>query len=142
MMPSAPTAQCSSAPPVNRLYMPSRPPPAELLLKNSVKTAPARPGIRTNAINRQTARMATVNKIRDFNSGILKPLAKGLVMERNMRQKRVQALAGAAGFAGAAGLGPTTSHAPPLASIFARADALNACALTVSFLVNSPSPRI
>jgi len=43
-----------------------------------------------------------------------------------MRQLRVQALAGAAGFAGATGLEPTTSHAPPLASILVRADALNA----------------
>ena len=43
-------------------------------------------------------------------------------------------------------LGPVfavmSSHAPPLASILALADALNACALTVSFRVSSPSPRI
>ena len=34
------------------------------------------------------------------------------------------------------------SHVPPLASIFAFADALNALALTASFFVSSPSPRI
>ena len=36
----------------------------------------------------------------------------------------------------------TSSHAPPLASILARAAALNACALTVSLRVSSPPPRI
>src|SRR5437763_1620947 len=45
-------------------------------------------------------------------------------------------------FAGAAALRATTSHLPPFASIFALAEALNALALTVSFLESSPSPRI
>src|ERR1039457_989646 len=93
------------------------------------------------AIKRQIASSAMANKIRDFNSRILKQLANGLAMERNMHQTRVQALA-AAVLAGAAGLAPIPSHAPPLASHLVRGDALNAWAFTVSFLVNSPSPRI
>ena len=36
----------------------------------------------------------------------------------------------------------TTSHEPPLASIFDFADSLNAWALTLSFRVSSPPPRI
>src|SRR5262249_34487285 len=49
------------------------------------------------------------------------------------------------GFSGAAaafGEPPITSQVPPLASIFDLAEALKACAFTVSFLFKSPLPRI
>src|SRR6186997_2278318 len=111
MMPRAPTAQCSRAPPVNRLYIPNTPPlPPADLSKNAVSATPSRPGIRTNAINRQTARMATVNKIRDFNSGILKQLVNVLAMEANMGRGE-----SGYGLAGAAGCGPAISQVPPFA---------------------------
>ena len=77
-----------------------------------------------------------MNKIRDFSSGILKQLANVLKMLRNMSQSR----SGLRRLGGLCGL--MISQVPPLASIFALAEALNACALTVSFLDNSPSPRI
>src|SRR5664280_2556578 len=131
MMPSDPMAQCSNAPPAKVLYRPSIPPPlCALWLKKLVSASPFKPGIRIQVIKRQIASTPSVNKIRDFSSGILKQLVNVLAMERNMRQTCVQALAGLAGlaafagapgFAGATALEPTTSHAPPLASILVRA---------------------
>src|SRR5438046_1814127 len=45
-------------------------------------------------------------------------------------------------FAGLIFCALASSQVPPLPSIFDLAEALKACALTVSFLSNSPSPRI
>src|SRR5437879_13697414 len=85
MMPRAPTAQCSSAPPVKRLYMPSTEAPlAAWVRKNSANTAPSSPGMRTTASSRQMARTIRVNKIRDLSSGILKQLLKVLAMAESM----------------------------------------------------------
>src|ERR1017187_2591127 len=104
-----------------------------------------------NAASRQIASTPTVNKIRDFNSGILKQLANVLTMLRNMVWGRLNYFAGvltaAAFFSAVSALTlslkvTTTSQVPPLASIFLRAEALNACAITDNFLVTSPSPRI
>src|SRR5215213_7114462 len=118
MMPSAPTAQCSKAPPVKRLYIPKTPPPAPLwacFSKNFVSATPSKPGTRTNAISRQIVSNNTVNQIRDLNSGILKQFLNVLVMAAIMGSNQVYDLAGAAD------LRLTTSHVPPLASIFALA---------------------
>src|SRR5207249_3216948 len=85
MIPRAPTAQCSSAPPVNMLYMPSTEAPlAACALKNSANVLPSRPGMRITASNRQIASTISVNKIRDFSSGILKQLLKVLAMAASM----------------------------------------------------------
>jgi pheromone shutdown protein TraB len=48
--------------------------------------------MRIQAVKRQIASTPSVNKIRDFNSGILKQLANVLTMERNMRQNLIQAI--------------------------------------------------
>ena len=54
------------------------------VFEKSVSAAPFRSGMRIHAINRQIASNPTVNKIRDFSSGILKQFANVLTMERNM----------------------------------------------------------
>src|SRR5438552_9450945 len=85
MMPKAPMAQFSSAPPVKRLYMPSTEAPlAAWDLKNAANTAPSSPGMRITASIRHIARTIKVNKIRDFSSGILKQLLKVLAMAASM----------------------------------------------------------
>src|ERR1043166_4873264 len=99
------------------------------------------------AITRQIPRTSKVKRMRDFNSGILKQFANVLAMAAIMQYpnnfgyflgRGVTAFSGAgAGFAI-----EMTWQEPPLPSIFAFADALKACAVTVSFLVSSPSPRI
>src|SRR5882672_7705183 len=122
MMPSAPTAQRSSAPPVNMLYMPSNPPPSfeAFSAKNFVNAAPSSPGIGIMAATRQIPSTIRVKTIRDFSSGILKQLAKVLTMFAIMGGgDRGRYFA-----AGAACFKATTSQAPPLASIFDLADAL------------------
>src|SRR5438094_554095 len=87
MMPIAPTAQCSRAPPVNILYMPSTefPVPA-CFSKKSASTPPFKPGTRTTAAKRQTARTSRVKRIRDFSSGILKQFRKVSAMAAIMGQ--------------------------------------------------------
>src|SRR6266700_3282363 len=81
MMPKAPTAQCSSAPPVKRLYMPSTEAPvAACDSKNCARALPLRPGMRTTASSRQIASTTNVKRIRDLSSGILKQLLKVLAM--------------------------------------------------------------
>ena len=52
--------------------------------KYSDKAWPLRPGMRITASKRQTARIPSVNKIRDLSSGILKQLLRVLAMERNI----------------------------------------------------------
>src|SRR3569832_1843647 len=85
MMPSEPTAQRSSVPPVNRLYMPSTEAPwAAWVLKNSARTFPFSPGIRMIASSRQMASSMKVNRILDLSSGILKQLLKVLAMAASM----------------------------------------------------------
>src|SRR6185369_12531468 len=87
MMPSAPTAQCSSAPPVNKLYIPSTDAPAAAWSWTyCANTPPSRPGMRTTAASRQIASTIMVNRIRDFSSGILKQLLKVLAIAANMDQ--------------------------------------------------------
>ncbi len=136
MMPSVPMAQRSSAPPANVFNRPSAPPPfcewvCEIIVqRRAVQTREC--GSRQSA-GRPPARQS-VNKMRDFSSGILAQLPNVLKMERNMNQSSVRP--------STAGLRPATSQVPPLASILALADALNALAITVSFLVKSPVPRI
>ena len=85
MMPSVPMAQCSIAPPANVFNIPSGPPPCEWCVEIMLQ-APCRsnPGMRIHAISRTTASTPSVNKIRDFSSGILKQLPNVLKMERNM----------------------------------------------------------
>ena len=78
-------AQCSNAPPANVLYMPSNPPLPWARWKYSVNAVPFKPGMRIYAISRHTANKPSVNKMRDFSSGILKQLANVLKMLRNMR---------------------------------------------------------
>src|SRR5207249_8160234 len=80
-----PTAQCSSAPPVNKLYMPNREEPlAACRSKKSARALPFKPGMRTTASSRQMARTIRVNKIRDLSSGILKQLLKVLAMAESI----------------------------------------------------------
>src|SRR3954454_21265188 len=160
-MPKAPTAQRSSAPPVNMLYMPRRlPAPCLLafLAMYSASAPPSKPGIGIMAATRQMPSTIRVKRIRDFNSGILKQFAKVLAMAESMAREDYFLVAGgvfAAGafFAAAASLAiaeplaargrfTNTSHVPPLPSILDFAEALKACALTVNFRVNSPSPKI
>src|ERR1700678_2339447 len=137
MMLNAEIAHRSEAPPANVLYKPSMPPVPCDLVKLDARTFPSMPGSRTYPSTWATASNPNVNKIRDFSSGILKQLTKVLMKLRNMNQiTRNQTLAGATA------LRPTTSTVPPLASILALAEALNALALTVSFLESSPVPRI
>jgi hypothetical protein len=50
------------------------PPPCEFWLKYSTNAVPFRPGMVMNDITRQMNNTPSVNKIRDFNSGILKQL--------------------------------------------------------------------
>jgi hypothetical protein len=56
--------------------MPSNPPPpCEFSVqKKLASAAPSKPGMTDERINRQTASTPSVNKIRDFSSGILKQL--------------------------------------------------------------------
>ena len=61
-----------------------------------------------------------MNKIRDFSSGILKQLANVLKMVRNMSQSAFRP------WPARRVCWPTTSQVPPLASILALAEALNA----------------
>ena len=120
--------------------------------------------MRTTASSRQMASTIKVNRIRDLSSGILKQLLKVLAMAENMvvlnsegqspnsqfekllsstwKPQGLAASALAFAFAGCAHFGATSSHVPPLASILVLAEALKAWALTVSFRVNSPPPRI
>src|SRR6266481_1243070 len=88
MMPKDPIAQRSSAPPVNKLYIPSTDAPwAAWVLKKSASTCPFNPGIRIIASSRQMASSMKVNKILDLSSGILKQLLKVLAMAANMLGK-------------------------------------------------------
>ena len=64
--------------------MPSNPPPW-FLLKISASAVLFKPGMVMNDISRHTANKPSVNKMRDFSSGILKQLANVLKMLRNMR---------------------------------------------------------
>src|SRR5436190_22962249 len=113
MIPSVATAQRSSAPPVNMLYMPSKPPlPClDILSKYSLRAWPLRPGMGIIEASRQMPRTTSVKMMRDLSSGILKQLAKVLAMARNMsvqelnksnsgfgrrRRRRLNHLAGAA----------------------------------------------
>src|SRR5688572_12561942 len=83
MMPSAPMAQRSRAPPVNMLYMPSKPPLSPWAAKSSKyfdSNAPSRPGTGSTEITRQIPRTSRVKMIRDFSSGILKQFANVLMM--------------------------------------------------------------
>ena len=137
MMPSAPTAQCSSAPPVNMLYMPSN---AAAALRRALlgNKPPARrhpdPGMRIIAARRQIASTTSVNRIRDFSSGILKQLLKVLVMEASMVSEKVTPSLGS--LDRLSRLDAQLRRSRPWPSILAVAEALNAWAHTVSFLVN------
>src|SRR3974377_912727 len=87
MNPKTPTAQCSRAPPVKRLYIPSIEDPAAafaLLSKKADKVRPSRPGMRTTASSRQIASTIKVKRIRDLSSGILKQLLKVLTIAASM----------------------------------------------------------
>src|SRR5664279_1936276 len=85
MMPNAPIAQFSSAPPLNMLYSPSNEPAPPLLLsKNAGSDVASSPGTCTTAVSLQMARTKAVNKIRDFNSGILKQLLNVWAMAPSM----------------------------------------------------------
>src|SRR6266850_6321571 len=87
IMPSAPRAQCSNAPPVNKLYIPSMELPAPACCaKKSASAFPFNPGIRTTASSRQMARTIRVKMIRDLSSGILKQLLKVLAREASIGQ--------------------------------------------------------
>ena len=83
MMPSEPMEQCSMPPPVNMLNRPSTP-PRSFLSMYSASAAPFSQGMGMSDARRQIASTPTVNKIRDFNSGILKQLANVVTMLRNM----------------------------------------------------------
>src|SRR5688500_5981461 len=87
IMPSAPMAHCFNAPPVNRLYMPTT--EFDILpafeSNHSRNALPSRPGTGTQAMTRHKKRTASVKRIRDFNSGILKQLAKVLKRLANMQ---------------------------------------------------------
>src|SRR5215217_7217627 len=67
--------------------MPSTPPPAvsRFASNQSFRAVPSNPGTDTQATTRQTARSKRVNRIRDFNSGILKQFANVSAMLLNMR---------------------------------------------------------
>src|SRR5580658_2868697 len=100
------------------------------------------PGIGTNDASRQTPRTTSVKTIRDFSSGILKQLLNVLMIEENISVSKPYLRLYYASHYAAAGapcfpFTGTTSQAPPSFSILARADALNAWALTVNFRVNS-----
>ena len=87
MIPKEPTAQRSSAPPVNMLYIPSRPSAdCALFLKNSANACPSKPGMGIIDTTRHSARTTKVKIIRSFNSGILKQLAKVLRIDFTMTQ--------------------------------------------------------
>src|SRR6188508_1786268 len=87
MMPRAPTAHFCSAPPVNKLYIPSTPPPvvARFASNHSLSAVPSRLGTVTHATTRQTASSKRVKRIRDLSSGILKQFANVSAMFLNMR---------------------------------------------------------
>jgi hypothetical protein len=90
-----------NAPPANVLYMPSKRragnfAPSKKLAANAVAV---QTGNGDEASNRQTASIPSVNKIRDFSSGILKQLANVLKMERNMNQTSQSGLHRFGGFA-------------------------------------------
>src|SRR5712672_3419103 len=88
MIPIAPTAQCSRAPPVNMLYKPRTELPVPACLsKKSARAPPLRPGTLTTAAKRQTARTSRVKRIRDFSSGILKQFRKVSAMAAIMGSK-------------------------------------------------------
>src|SRR5712692_8332603 len=84
MMPKAPTAQRSSAPPVNMLHMVSTPPAhgslAAYFSKDSDNAAPFKPGIGIIAVTRQMPSTSSVNRILDLSSGILKQFLNVLAM--------------------------------------------------------------
>src|SRR5713101_4398146 len=84
MIPKAPTAQRSSAPPVNMLHMVRTPPAPESLAacfsKYSDSAAPFKPGIGIIAVTRQMPSTRSVNRILDLSSGILKQFANVLAM--------------------------------------------------------------
>src|SRR6266704_1449078 len=92
MIPKAPTAQRSSAPPVNMLHRVSTPPaPASLAAwfsKYSDHAAPFKPGIGIIAVTRQMPSTISVKMIRDLSSGILKQLTNVLAMAAIMRPIR------------------------------------------------------
>src|SRR5687768_15087190 len=96
-------------------------------------------------ITRQIANTSSVKMMRDLSSGILKQFAKVLTMLLNIFR---YALAGwgFAAFSAFALVFTTffglviTSHFPPRPSILVLADALKACARTVSFFLSSPMP--
>src|SRR5260221_13687 len=134
MIPSAPTAQRSRAPPVNMLYIPRRPPPPRLAAcsKNFDNATPSRPGIGIMAVSRQMPRTIRVKRMRDFSSGILKQLANVLTMAANISGVFLDDYdCGRGKLCGF--LTTRTSHEPPFFSMAALAEALKACALTVSF---------
>src|ERR1043166_6485254 len=87
---SAPMAQFSKPPPVNKLYIPNTPPPdlPPPVSKNAFSLAASRPGAGTRAHNRQMPNSNRVNRILDFSSGILKQLEKVLAIFANMRGNR------------------------------------------------------
>src|SRR5271170_7080133 len=97
MMPIAPIAQRSSAPPANILTMPIAP-PCEWVLKKFRNAVLSKPGTVMNEISRTTTRIPTVNRMRDFSSGILKLLTKVLKILRNMVSP-ASSLRGHGGFA-------------------------------------------
>src|SRR5438477_5223600 len=89
MIPKAPTAHFSNAPPVNMLYMSSKPPPSLLraaCLKKSARAAPSSPGTGNIAMMRQIPKRRRVKRMRDLSYGILKQLAKVFMMVLIMRQ--------------------------------------------------------
>src|SRR6266480_3684955 len=89
MIPREPTAQCWSAPPVKRLYMPKKEPPkvSAFFSKYFTSSAPFNPGIVIQAMIRHRPRSNSVKMILDLSSGILKQLANVLAMARNMPQR-------------------------------------------------------
>ena len=83
MIPSAPTAHFSKPPPVNMLYIPSKPLPRFAAPDRSRPSSARRPSREcgTRPISRQIPNTISVNKIRDFSSGILKQLLNVLRMD-------------------------------------------------------------
>jgi hypothetical protein len=59
-----------------------------LLLKKFRNAVLSKPGMVMKVIKQQTASIPSVNKIRDFSSGILKQLANVSAMLRNIGQSR------------------------------------------------------
>ena len=96
-----------------------------------------KPGMRIHAINRTINSTPSVNKIRDFSSGILTQLPNVLKMERNMNPVQRQAFATDAGFTARNFTGAAFGF-----DLRPGRGAKGAFATTVSFLVSSPVPRI